>query len=461
VLVSKIKSQKSTSEKIDSLLTHKIFALPIFALIMFSIYFIAITIVGNQVIVLMESLFNWVANISKSWLETINSPYWLIDLVTSGIIGGVGSVLSFLPQLFVLFLFLTLLEDSGYMSRVAFIMDRVFRKFGLSGKSFIPMLLGTGCSVPAIMSSRTISNESERKMTVMLVPFIPCGAKLPVFALFIGAFFSPIASASVYFLGFFVVIVTGIILKKTKYFRGEVSPFILELPDYHRPNLKSVFIQVWERTKSFLIKAGTIIFLASVIIWFLSTFSWNFQITMDASSSILASIGRLISWIFIPLGFGNWESTVALMVGTVAKENIISTFGIVLNTGDSQQALMASIKLLFNNSNPAAFAFMSFVLLAAPCVAAIAATKKEMGTWKLTTFTILFQTFVAYFVGLMIFQFGTLWIQSNPFKIGLVITGIGFLVILVVAYLIKNRKQGACIGCHKQNECHSCEHNTK
>ncbi|MGD9886506.1 MAG: ferrous iron transport protein B [Bacilli bacterium] len=451
VLIEKPRPQKTTSEKIDSLLTHKIFALPIFALIMFLIYFISITIVGESVIGLMEQLFQWLGTQIQKWLISIDSPFWLVDLLTTGIIGGVGSVLSFLPQLFVLFLFLTILEDSGYMARVAFIMDRVFRKFGLSGKSFIPMLLGTGCSVPAIMSSRTISNENEQKMTVMLVPFIPCGAKLPVFALFVGTFFNPLVSTSLYFIGIVVVILVGSLLKKTKYFRGDASPFILELVDYHFPNPKSVLLQVWERTKSFLIKAGTIIFLASVVIWFLSSFSWSLVMVVDPSTSILASIGRFLAWIFLPLGFGNWQSTVALMVGMIAKENIVSTFGIVLNTGDSHQALMAAVATLFNNSQPAAFSFMVFVLLAAPCVAAIAATKRELGTWKLTFVTVLMQTTIAYLLSFLIFQTATLWKTSNSFKIGTIISLFILCVIIVLSYLIKNRKNSVCLGCQNQD----------
>lgn len=456
VLVSKKKIKKTTSEKIDGLLTNKYLALPIFALIMFFIYYTAITLIGSSVVGLTEQFFNWLGNALSNWLISIESPNWLLDLAVNGIIGGVGSVISFLPQLFVLFLFLTILEDSGYMSRVAFIMDRMFRKFGLSGKSFIPMLLGTGCSVPAIMSSRTISNENEQKMTVMLVPFIPCGAKLPVFALFVGTFFHPLVSASLYFLGIFVVIIVGMILKKTKYFKGEASPFILELVDYHLPNPKSVLLQVWERTKSFLLKAGTIIFLASVIIWFFSSFSWSMQMVDNPSDSILANIGRLISWVFIPLGFGNWQSAVALMVGTIAKENIVSTFGIVLNAGDSQQNLMAAIRILFQQEQAAAFSFIVFVLLSAPCVAAIAATKKELNTWKLTFITIAMQTMIAYLVSLTIYQVGTLWISSNTFKVIVVIGVIALFLLFVILYLLKKRKELLCIGCSSTN-CDSCK----
>ncbi|MGD9604853.1 MAG: ferrous iron transport protein B [Bacilli bacterium] len=455
VLIKKPQYNKTKSEKIDAILTNKFLALPIFAIIMFLIYYTAITIVGDSVVGLVEKLFLWLSNITTNWLTSIESPSWLIDLINNGVIGGVGAVLGFLPQLFILFLFLTILEDSGYMARVAFIMDRMFRKFGLSGKSFIPMLLGTGCSVPAIMSSRTISNENEQKMTIMLVPFIPCGAKLPVFALFVGTFFHPLVSTSLYFIGILVVIVVGMLLKKTKYFRGDASPFILELVDYHFPNPKSVFLQVWERTKSFLIKAGTIIFLAAVIIWFLSSFSWSFVMVTDPSASILASIGRLLSWIFIPLGFGNWQSTVALMVGTIAKENIVSTFGIVLNTGESQQALMSAIALLFNNSKAAAFSFMVFVLLSAPCMAAIAATKKELISWKLTLVTILMQTSVAYILSLAIYQIATLWATSNAFKVGLIISLFVAMVLWASLFLISNRKKLACIGCNR-SDCDSC-----
>ncbi|HNZ50801.1 MAG TPA: ferrous iron transport protein B [Bacilli bacterium] len=455
VLIKKPQQTKSLSAKIDSVLTHKIWALPIFALIMFIIYYTAITVVGNNVSGLMEQLLTALKTWVSQRLTAINSPLWLIDLFTNGIIGGVGSVLSFLPQLFVLFLLLTILEDSGYMARVAFIMDRMFRRFGLSGKSFIPLLLGTGCSVPAIMSTRTISNESERKMTVMLVPFIPCSAKLPVFALFVGTFFHPLVSTSLYFIGIAVVLCGGLLLKKIPSFKGDTSPFILELVDYHLPNLKSLFLQVWERTKSFLIKAGTIIFLASIVIWFLSSYTWSLQMVIDPASSMLAAIGRLLAWIFVPLGFGNWQSTVALLAGMIAKENIVSTFGIVLNSSESLPALMAAIAKLFSHSQAAAFSFMVFVLLAAPCVAAIATSKKELGSWKLTLASVLMQTGSAYLISLAIYQLASWWIKSDAFKIGVVITILVLMVVWTVVFLWRNRKKAPCLACH-HSDCERC-----
>ena len=453
VVKKKMKYTLTPSDKIDLVLTNKWMALPIFALVMFVIYYISISTVGDLTISFIEDFFSLLGNGITNLLININAGEWLISLIVDGIIAGVGAVLTFVPQLMILFLFLSILEDSGYMSRVAFIMDRLFRKFGLSGKSFIPMLIGTGCSVPAIMATRTIENEQDRKMTIMLTPFIPCGAKLPVFALLVGAFFSPIAATSVYFLGIFTVIITGVLLKKTKYFKGKASTFLMELPEYRIPSIKNVSRNVWDRTRSFIVKAGTIIFVASAIIWFLSSFSIQFTMVDDASESILASLGRLISWIFVPLGFGNWQATVALLSGMVAKENIISTFGIVLklgsDLGETSIQLQEAVKLLFNNNGIAAFSFMAFILLASPCFAAIATTKKEMGSRKLMWFTILFQTFVAYIVSLIIYQTGTLWVNSSVFKTGVIAGVIIVWFIYAIRYSLKRKKQNACSSCSK------------
>ncbi len=443
--VKKNLGKKSTTEKIDKIITNRFLALPIFILIMFIVYYISITTIGDMTIGLMEYLIGdllggGVDNLFKNW----GVASWVNSLVVDGIIGGVGAVLVFVPQLAILFLFLSVLEDSGYMARVAFIMDRLFRKFGLSGKSFIPMLIGTGCSVPAIMASRTIENEKERRMTIILTPFIPCGAKLPVFALFIGAFFGPFASVSMYLLGIFVAIISGIVLKKLKYFKGDPTPFIMELPDYRLPSVKNTLSHLWDKVKGFLIKAGTIIFVASTIIWFLQSFSWSMQM-VDAEDSILASIGRFIAPIFSPLGFGNWQSTVAVITGMLAKEQVVATFGVLMNVDVS--SLPAQISTIFTPIS--GYSFMAFILLAAPCLAAIGATKKEMITTKATILTVLFQTMVAYIVSLVIYQVGTLFINNK----GLVITIIICLLILSVAiytFVNSRRKKNAgssCSGC--------------
>lgn len=443
--VKKNVNKKSTTEKIDKIITNRILALPIFVLIMFIVYYISITSVGDMTIGLMEYL---IGDLIGGGVETLFTSWgvqnWLKSLVVEGIIGGVGSVLVFVPQLAILFLFLSLLEDSGYMARVAFIMDRLFRKFGLSGKSFIPMLIGTGCSVPAIMASRTIENEKERKMTIILTPFIPCGAKLPVFALFIGAFFGPFASVSMYLLGIFVAIVSGLLLKKLKYFKGDPTPFIMELPSYRLPSLKNTLHHLWDKVKGFLIKAGTIIFVASTVIWFLQSFSWDMQL-VEAEDSILASIGKLIAPIFTPLGFGNWQSTVAVITGMLAKEQVVATFGVLLNVEVSN--LPAQIATIFTPVS--GYAFMAFILLAAPCLAAIGATKKEMVTKKATFLTIGFQTLVAYLVALVIFQVGTL-ISLNKGLVITIIVGLLILGVFIYTFVRKNnksKKRTSCSGC--------------
>jgi ferrous iron transport protein B len=310
----------------------------------------------------------------------------------------------------ILFFFLSLMEDVGYMARVAFIMDRIFRKFGLSGKSFIPMLIGTGCSVPAIMASRTIENLRDRRMTVMLTPFIPCGAKLPVFALLVGSFFPNSAwiASSMYLVGILAVILSGIVLKRTKAFAGEPAPFVMELPSYHIPRLKGVAIHMWDRGKQFIKKAGTIIAVASAGIWILQSTSWSFQL-VETQQSILASIGRLIAPLFTPLGFGSWEVAVATITGLLAKETIVATFGIVLglgNVAEGDPTLLASIGTYFNAVS--AYAFMVFTLFAAPCAAAIGATRREMQSAKWTWTAILFQTGVAYAAALLVYQVGSL-----------------------------------------------------
>ncbi len=408
----KKKGGMTISDKIDSIVTNRMLALPIFFLIMWGVYYVSIQTLGDMTIGWIETFFGDVvsANVSN-FLVSVSAADWLQGLIVDGIIAGVGAVLGFVPQLMILFFFLSLLEDCGYMARVAFIMDRIFRKFGLSGKSFIPMLIGSGCSVPGIMASRTIENEKDRKMTIMLTPFIPCGAKLPVFALFVGAFFPDDSwvGPSMYLLGIAMVIISGIILKKTPLFKGEPAPFVMELPQYKIPRFKGVLIHMWERGKSFIIKAGTIIFVASGVIWFLQSFNWSMEM-VEAGDSILASIGNVIAPIFSPLGFGNWQSAVATVTGFIAKENVVATFGILFNLGaeltESDPTLLTSIGQMFNSVS--AYSFMAFTLLAAPCFAAIGATKREMGSWKWTFIAIGYQTGLAYVVSFIIYQVGSL-----------------------------------------------------
>ena len=410
-----VKQTKSTtltpSDRIDRVVTNRWLALPIFFLIMWGIYFVSIQSLGDMFIGWVEWIFGDLigANVALG-LQGLGASAWLTGLIVDGIIGGVGSVLTFVPQMMILFFFLALMEDCGYMARVAFIMDRIFRKFGLSGKSFIPMLIGTGCSVPAIMASRTIENQRDRRMTIILTPFIPCGAKLPVFALLAGAMFpyNSFVGPSMYLIGILVVIVSGIVLKKTPLFKGDPAPFVMELPAYHVPRLKGVFIHMWERGKLFIKKAGTIITLASAVIWLLQSTSWSFQL-VEANQSILASIGRFIAPIFTPLGFGTWEAAVATITGLLAKETMVATFGILYGlggVGENDPTLFARIGQLFTPLS--AYSFMVFTLLASPCMAAIGATRREMQSAKWTWTAILFQTGTAYVLALLIYQIGSL-----------------------------------------------------
>ncbi len=401
----------SHSDTIDRIVTNRFLALPIFFLIMWGIYAVSIQGVGDLFIGWIEWFFGDLIGANLALLlESIGTSEWLVGLVVDGIIAGVGSVLTFVPQMMILFFFLSLMEDVGYMARVAFIMDRIFRKFGLSGKSFIPMLIGTGCSVPAIMASRTIENQRDRRMTVMLTPFIPCGAKLPVFALLVGAFFphSSWIAPSMYLLGILAVIVSGIMLKKTKAFAGDPAPFVMELPSYHIPRLKSVAIHMWDRGKQFIKKAGTIIAVASAGIWVLQSTSFSFEL-VEAQESMLADLGRFIAPLFTPLGFGSWEVAVATITGLLAKETIVATFGIVLGLGnvtEGDPTLLASIGAFFTPVS--AYAFMVFTLFAAPCAAAIGATRREMQSARWTWAAILFQTGFAYIAALLVNQIGSL-----------------------------------------------------
>ena len=431
------KEKLTISDKIDRVVTNRILALPIFAAVMFVVYYVSITTVGGFLTDWTnDTLFGeWIIPGAQSFFESIGCADWLTGLIVDGVISGVGAVLGFVPQMLVLFIFLAFLEGCGYMARVAFIMDRIFRKFGLSGKSFIPMLIGTGCGVPGVMASRTIENERDRRMTIMTTTFIPCGAKLPIIALIAGAFFGNAGwvSWSAYFVGIAAIICSGIILKKTKMFSGDPAPFVMELPAYHLPTVGSVLRSMWERGWSFIKKAGTIILLSTIVVWFTTYFGvvdGTFRMLSDEEIdySILAAIGKCISWIFIPLGWGDWKSAVAAVTGLVAKENVISTFGILFHYGEVGEAGEEIWgNLAANMTGIAAYSYLVFNLLCAPCFAAMGAIKREMNNAKWFWFAIGYQCGLAYLVGLCIFQIGGLFTGAATF---------GFWTIVAIAIII-------------------------
>jgi len=439
------KGKETTSDKIDRIVTNRFLALPIFAAIMFGVYYIAISTVGTMMTDWVnDTLFAEIiqGNVSE-WLVNANVANWLQGLIVDGIIGGVGAVLGFVPQIMVLFFLLSILEDCGYMSRVAFIMDRIFRKFGLSGKSFIPMLISSGCGVPGIMSTRTMENDRDRKMTIMLTTFIPCSAKLPIIALIAGALFGGASwvAPTAYFLGIVMIIICGIVLKKTKLFSGDPSPFVMELPQYHIPSLKGVLMHVWERGKAFIYKAGTIIFVSCGVVWFLQSFNWSLEM-VDAGDSILASMGNVIAPIFAPLGFGNWQSAVATVTGLVAKENVVGTFGVLFGIADAVEddpTLATNVAGMFTAAS--AFAFVAFNMLCAPCFAAIGAIRREMGSWKWTWITLGFQTFTAYLVALVINQVGSFLLGSGSLTGAITSVIIAIAVVSIVILTGRSSKE--------------------
>ena len=454
--LKKNKTQElTTSDKIDRIVTNRWLALPIFAAVMWLVYYVSVTTVGSILTDWTnDTLFGeWIIPAAPSFFEGIGCADWLTGLIVDGVISGVGAVLGFVPQMLVLFIFLAFLESCGYMARIAFIMDRIFRKFGLSGKSFIPMLIGTGCGVPGVMASRTIENDRDRKMTVMTTTFIPCGAKLPIIALIAGALFDGASwvAPSAYFVGIAAIICSGIILKKTKMFAGDPAPFVMELPAYHMPTVGNVLRSMWERGWSFIKKAGTIITLSTIVVWFLLNFGWtdaglgmlNFDglegAAMEAAQAecILAKIGNLISWIFTPLGWGDWKMTVAAITGLVAKENVVGTFGQLFGfaeVAEDGQEIWGT--LASSMSQIAAYSFLVFNLLCAPCFAAMGAIKREMNNTKWFWFAIGYQCLLAYLIALCIFQFGTLF-TGGGFGIGTVaaiVILIGFLYMLFRPY---------------------------
>lgn len=444
----------SISDKIDKVVTNRFLALPIFAVVMFLVYFVSVTTVGTWATDWANDgvfgdgwyLFGiksiWIPGIPvmvEAGLDLLNCANWLKGLVLDGIVGGVGAVLGFVPQIFILFIFLAFLESCGYMARIAFVMDRIFRKFGLSGKSFIPMLIGTGCGVPGIMASRTIENDRDRKMTIMTTTFIPCSAKLPIIALISGALFGGTwwVAPSAYFVGILAIIVSGIILKKTKLFAGDVAPFVMELPAYHWPTVGNVLRSMWERGWSFIKKAGTIILLSAIVLWFLQGFgieNGSFGMVNDLNNSILASIGGVISVIFIPLGWGNWQGAVATITGLIAKENVVGTFGVLFGgfdeVAENGWEIWANMRALFTPL--AAYSFLVFNLLCAPCFAAMGAIRREMNNGKWTWFAIGYQCAFAYIVSFVIYQLGMFFTGSG----NVIGTVLAFIVTATMLFLL-------------------------
>ena len=446
--VKKGKDKLTTSDKIDRIVTNRILGIPIFIAVMFVVYYISVTTIGTIVTDWTNDTFvGAIQDIASKGLEAAGVSSVIEGLVVDGIIGGIGAVLGFVPQMAILFLFLSILEDCGYMVRIAFVMDRVFRHFGLSGKSFIPLLISSGCGIPGIMASKTIEQDNDRRLTIMTASFIPCGAKLPVIALMggvmtsyatgsytAGGFMAPI----MYFVGIVAVLVAAIILKKTKPFSGKPAPFVMELPQYHIPQAKTVLLHVWERLKGFIIKAGTILFLACVVMWFLGGFGFTnggFGLVDDSADSLLAAIGGFIAPIFAPLGFGEWQPVAASLSGFTAKEAIVSTMGVLANVAESQSEDTVTVAQAIQAWFPsavAAFSFLLFNLLDSPCLAAIATMAQQMQSRKWFWFAILFQNVFAYLVTLCVYQIGTL-VTGGGFGVG---TAVAFVVVAVMLFLL-------------------------
>ena len=446
--VKKGKDKLTTSDKIDRIVTNRILGIPIFIAVMFVVYYISVTTIGTIVTDWTNDTFVVaIQDIASKGLEAAGVSSVIEGLVVDGIIGGIGAVLGFVPQMAILFLFLSILEDCGYMVRIAFVMDRVFRHFGLSGKSFIPLLISSGCGIPGIMASKTIEQDNDRRLTIMTATFIPCGAKLPVIALMggvmtsyatgsytAGGFMAPI----MYFVGIVAVLVAAIILKKTKPFSGKPAPFVMELPQYHIPQAKTVLLHVWERLKGFIIKAGTILFLACVVMWFLGGFGFTnggFGLVDDSADSLLAVIGGFIAPIFAPLGFGEWQPVAASLSGFTAKEAIVSTMGVLANVAESKSEDTVTVAQAIQSWFPsavAAFSFLLFNLLDSPCLAAIATMAQQMQSKKWFWFAILFQNVFAYLVTLCVYQIGTL-VTGGGFGVG---TAVAFVVVAVMLFLL-------------------------
>ena len=444
--VQKGKEKLTTSDKIDRIVTNRFLGIPIFMLVMWIVYYVSVTTVGTFVTDWTNDVFVVaIQDAATSALSAIGAGDMVMGLVVDGIIGGLGAVLGFVPQMAILFLFLSILEDCGYMVRIAFVMDRVFRHFGLSGKSFIPLLISSGCGIPGIMASKTIEQDNDRRLTIMTATFIPCGAKLPVIALMGGVISGEVAGYQessfiaplMYFIGIVAVLVAAIILKKTKPFSGKPAPFVMELPQYHIPQAKTVLLHVWERLKGFIIKAGTILFLACVVMWFLGGFGFTnggFGLVDDSADSLLAVIGGFIAPIFAPLGFGEWQPVAASISGFTAKEAIVSTMGVLANvSGDTEDAVnVAAGVASWFPSSIAAFTFLMFNLLDSPCLAAIATMAQQMQSRKWFWFAILFQNIFAYIVCLCVYQIGS-FVTGGAFGVG---TAVGFLFLIAILFML-------------------------
>ena len=444
--VQKGKEKLTTSDKIDRIVTNRFLGIPIFMLVMWIVYYVSVTTVGTFVTDWTNDVFVVaIQDAATSALSAIGAGDMVMGLVVDGIIGGLGAVLGFVPQMAILFLFLSVLEDCGYMVRIAFVMDRVFRHFGLSGKSFIPLLISSGCGIPGIMASKTIEQDNDRRLTIMTATFIPCGAKLPVIALMGGVISGEVAGYQessfiaplMYFIGIVAVLVAAIILKKTKPFSGKPAPFVMELPQYHIPQAKTVLLHVWERLKGFIIKAGTILFLACVVMWFLGGFGFvdgSFGMVEDSADSLMAMIGGVIAPLFAPLGFGEWQPVAASISGFTAKEAIVSTMGVLANvSGDTEDAVnVAAGVASWFPSSIAAFTFLMFNLLDSPCLAAIATMAQQMQSRKWFWFAILFQNIFAYIVCLCVFQIGS-FVTGGAFGVG---TAVGFLFLIAILFML-------------------------
>ena len=437
----------SASDKVDRIVTNRVLALPIFAVVMWAVYWIAMGPFGSFLTDWTNDVLGgaWLTDGSRAILESWGCAEWLTGLISDGIFAGVGAVLGFVPQMLVLFFMLSILEDVGYMARIAFIMDRIFRKFGLSGKSFIPMLVGTGCGVPGVMASRTIENERDRRMTIMTTCFIPCGAKMPIIGFIAGAIFngSGLVAVSAYFIGVAAIITSGVMLKKTKLFSGDTAPLVMELPAYHMPSANNVLHATWERGWSFIKRAGTVIVASTIVLWFLQGFGFvdgTLQMVEDNNDSILAAIGSAVCFIFAPLGFGNWKATVATVTGLIAKENVVATFGVLYQYAGELSENGDEIWALVQGDYTAlsAYAFMIFNLLCAPCFAAMGAIKREMNNGKWTAIAIGYMCGFAYIVALIVYQLGGLITGEVGFGIGTVVA-VAALVFLVYMLLRKNR----------------------
>lgn len=441
----KKKSQSLTrSDKIDQIVTNRWLALPIFVAIMFFVYYISVTSLGTIVTDFTnDTLFGeWIQPAVQSTLEGWGTEDWLVSLIVDGIIGGLAAPIGFAPQMAILFFFLTFLEDCGYMARVAFIMDRIFHKFGLSGKSFIPLLISSGCGVPGIMATRTIENERDRRMTIMTTTFIPCGAKLPVIALISGAIMGGQwwMAPAMYFIGIIAVIVSAIILKKTAFFAGDPAPFVMELPQYHLPTMRNVLLHVWERVWSFLKKAGTVLFLCCIVMWFLATFGiedGSFGMVEDIENCLMATIGNVVAPIFAPLGFGSWQAVASAISGFAAKEAIVSTMAVLAGMAEATEedaGLWQAIMTMFPGA-VAAFAFLLFNLLDSPCLAALSTVSKEMNSKRWTWITIAYQNIFAYAVTFMVYQFGIFFLEDTGVTTGTI--GAGVVLILFLYLLLR------------------------